>query len=192
MHLRALQWLTRPPVARQSLVQPPPVRRRDAERSLALRSPALRRAAARSLVPPSLALPSPARQSPDNPSGYCRVAGGAGVDPPPAMLLRRVRTMNELEAAEVVVETITRMALEQRPLMARVLPAGDVHIWAHYPDDDARDGERCPAGTTMSMRRENAIPPNTDISIFSCTEPSSKTRRQCLLRLLRARMRRLM
>lgn len=49
--------------------------------------------------------------------------------------------MNELEAAEVVVETITRMALEQRPLMARVLPAGDVHIWAHYPDDDARDGE---------------------------------------------------
>lgn len=47
--------------------------------------------------------------------------------------------MNEHEAAEVVVATITRMAEEGRPLMARVLPAGEVHFWAHYPDDDARD-----------------------------------------------------
>lgn len=47
--------------------------------------------------------------------------------------------MTQRDAAEVVVETITRMALEQRPLMLRVLPAGDVHFWAHYPDDDARD-----------------------------------------------------
>lgn len=47
--------------------------------------------------------------------------------------------MTECDAAEVVIETITRMALEQRPLMLRVLPADDVHFWAHYPDDDARD-----------------------------------------------------
>lgn len=67
------------------------------------------------------------------------MAGGAGVDPPPAMTCLRERAMTERDAAEVVVETITRMALEQRPLMLRVLPAGDVHFWAHYPDDDARD-----------------------------------------------------
>lgn len=47
--------------------------------------------------------------------------------------------MNEHEAAEVVVATITSMAEEGRPLMARVLPADEVHFWAHYPDDDARD-----------------------------------------------------
>lgn len=47
--------------------------------------------------------------------------------------------MTECDAAEVVIETITRMALEQHPLMLRVLPAGDVHFWEHYPDDDARD-----------------------------------------------------
>ncbi|ATE66837.1 DUF6969 family protein [Rhizorhabdus dicambivorans] len=47
--------------------------------------------------------------------------------------------MNEHEAAEVVVATITRMAEEGRPLMARVLPVGEAHFWAHYPDDDARD-----------------------------------------------------
>lgn len=49
--------------------------------------------------------------------------------------------MNQQEAAGVVIETITGMALEQRPLMARVLPASDIHFWAHYPDDDARDSE---------------------------------------------------
>jgi hypothetical protein len=39
-----------------------------------------------------------------------------------------------------VVETITRMAGEGRPLMARVLPDGEQpHFWQHYPDQDARD-----------------------------------------------------
>lgn len=47
--------------------------------------------------------------------------------------------MNESDAAETVIETITQMALEKRPLMLRVLPEGEVHFWAHYPDDDARD-----------------------------------------------------
>lgn len=47
--------------------------------------------------------------------------------------------MNQTEAAATVIETITRMAAEGRPLMARVLPVGDIHFWAHYPDDDARD-----------------------------------------------------
>lgn len=47
--------------------------------------------------------------------------------------------MNEHEAAEVVVATITSMAQDGRPLMARVLSADEVHFWAHYPDDDARD-----------------------------------------------------
>jgi hypothetical protein len=49
--------------------------------------------------------------------------------------------MNEHDAAEVVVETITRMARERRPLMRRVLPEGEVHFWEHYPDDDARDAQ---------------------------------------------------
>lgn len=49
--------------------------------------------------------------------------------------------MNEHDAAEVVVETIMQMARDQRPLMRRVLPEGDVHFWAHYPDDDARDAQ---------------------------------------------------
>lgn len=47
--------------------------------------------------------------------------------------------MTEIEAAGIVIETVTRMAADGRPLMARVLPAGDIHFWAHYPDDDARD-----------------------------------------------------
>lgn len=42
-------------------------------------------------------------------------------------------------AANVVIETITQMASEGRPLMQRVLPETDVHLWEHYPDDDARD-----------------------------------------------------
>lgn len=55
------------------------------------------------------------------------------------MIFTGGKTMNEHEAAEVVIETITCMAQEGRPLMARVLPEGEVHFWAHYPDDDARD-----------------------------------------------------
>lgn len=47
--------------------------------------------------------------------------------------------MTEQEALGVVIEMITRMAAEGRPLMQRVLPQGDIHWWAHYPDDDARD-----------------------------------------------------
>lgn len=47
--------------------------------------------------------------------------------------------MNPIEAAPVVVETITAMAREGRPLMLRVLPGEGAHFWEHYPDDDARD-----------------------------------------------------
>ncbi len=49
--------------------------------------------------------------------------------------------MEAIEAAETVIETITQMATEGRPLMMRVLPEGDVHWWAHYPDKDARDAK---------------------------------------------------
>ncbi len=49
--------------------------------------------------------------------------------------------MTPEEAALTVIETITQMASEQRPLMARVLPAEDVHFWKHYPDKDARDAK---------------------------------------------------
>lgn len=55
------------------------------------------------------------------------------------MIFTGANTMNEHEAAEVVVATITSMAQEGQPLMARVLPVGEVHFWAHYPDNDARD-----------------------------------------------------
>lgn len=47
--------------------------------------------------------------------------------------------MNELQAASVVIETITEMAKEGRPLMQRVLPSEEVLFWEHYPDNDARD-----------------------------------------------------
>lgn len=47
--------------------------------------------------------------------------------------------MEAIQAAHIVIETITRMAAEGSPLMQRVLPATDVHWWEHYPDDDARD-----------------------------------------------------
>lgn len=47
--------------------------------------------------------------------------------------------MTQEDAARVVIETITQMAAEGRPLMQRVLPPGEIHWWAHYPDDDARD-----------------------------------------------------
>ncbi|HAU22012.1 MAG TPA: hypothetical protein DCS24_05350 [Erythrobacter sp.] len=47
--------------------------------------------------------------------------------------------MNTAEAAQVVIETITAMAGEGRPLMQRVLPEEDVHFWKHYPEKDARD-----------------------------------------------------
>lgn len=47
--------------------------------------------------------------------------------------------MNELQAASVVIETITAMAAEGRPMMQRVLPPDEVLFWEHYPDNDARD-----------------------------------------------------
>lgn len=47
--------------------------------------------------------------------------------------------MNEQDAARIVLETISQMAADGRPLMARVLPPGDIHFWDHFPDDDARD-----------------------------------------------------
>lgn len=47
--------------------------------------------------------------------------------------------MNELLAASVVIETITAMAAEGRPMMQRVLPPDEVLFWEHYPDNDARD-----------------------------------------------------
>ena len=47
--------------------------------------------------------------------------------------------MTDLEAARIVIEVITQMATEVRPLMLRVLPEGEVHHWQHYPNNDARD-----------------------------------------------------
>lgn len=47
--------------------------------------------------------------------------------------------LTEPDAAEIVIETITAMVRDGRPLMARVLPETHVHFWEHYPDDDARD-----------------------------------------------------
>lgn len=47
--------------------------------------------------------------------------------------------MDQQQAAMVVIETITAMAQQGRPLMLRVLPAGEVRFWDHYPDNDARD-----------------------------------------------------
>lgn len=49
--------------------------------------------------------------------------------------------MTPIEAAQTVIETITQMAGEQRPLMTRVLPEQDVHFWKHYPPKDARDAK---------------------------------------------------
>lgn len=47
--------------------------------------------------------------------------------------------MDKQQAARIVIETITTMAREGRPLMLRVLPTGPVRFWDHYPDNDARD-----------------------------------------------------
>ncbi len=49
--------------------------------------------------------------------------------------------MTPIEAAQTVIETITQMAGEQRPLMTRVLPSQDVNFWKHYPEKDARDAK---------------------------------------------------
>ena len=47
--------------------------------------------------------------------------------------------MDTRDAAHTVIETITAMAQEQRPLMLRVLPEGESNFWKHYPENDARD-----------------------------------------------------
>lgn len=47
--------------------------------------------------------------------------------------------MDAEHAALTVIETITEMAKQQRPLMMRVLPPDEVRFWDHYPDNDARD-----------------------------------------------------
>ncbi|WP_373486711.1 hypothetical protein [Blastomonas sp.] len=47
--------------------------------------------------------------------------------------------MDQQQAALTVIETITAMARENVPMMARVVPSDKVLFWQHYPDDDARD-----------------------------------------------------
>ena len=47
--------------------------------------------------------------------------------------------MDKIAAAQTVVETITQMAQEQRPLMLRVVPEDGAVFWQHYPKSDARD-----------------------------------------------------
>lgn len=47
--------------------------------------------------------------------------------------------MDQISAATTVIETISLMAAEKRPLMLRVLPEKDVRFWNHYPPKDARD-----------------------------------------------------
>ena len=47
--------------------------------------------------------------------------------------------MTPVEAAHTVIETITQMAREQRPLMLRVVPEDGTTFWTHYPVRDARD-----------------------------------------------------
>lgn len=49
--------------------------------------------------------------------------------------------MNQVEAAKTVIETITQMAQEQRPLMLRVVPEEGAKFWKHYPEKDARDAK---------------------------------------------------
>lgn len=47
--------------------------------------------------------------------------------------------MTPEHAALVVIETITQMAAEQKPLMLRVVPEKGATFWTHYPKGDARD-----------------------------------------------------
>ena len=47
--------------------------------------------------------------------------------------------MTPVEAAHTVIETITKMVQEQRPLMLRVVPEEGTTFWTHYPKGDARD-----------------------------------------------------
>lgn len=47
--------------------------------------------------------------------------------------------MTAVDAAHTVIETITQMAQEQKPLMLRVVPKDGATFWTHYPKNDARD-----------------------------------------------------
>lgn len=47
--------------------------------------------------------------------------------------------MTPIDAARTVIETITAMASEQKPLMLRVVPEEGAKFWQHYPKGDARD-----------------------------------------------------
>ncbi|MEL7197524.1 MAG: hypothetical protein AAGL10_04335 [Pseudomonadota bacterium] len=47
--------------------------------------------------------------------------------------------MTPEKAAHTVIETITQMAQEQKPLMLRVVPEDGATFWTHYPKGDARD-----------------------------------------------------
>jgi hypothetical protein len=47
--------------------------------------------------------------------------------------------MTPKDAALTVIETITTMAQEQKPLMLRVIPEEGATFWTHYPKRDARD-----------------------------------------------------
>ena len=46
--------------------------------------------------------------------------------------------MTPENAALIVIETITAMAAEQKPLMLRVIPEDGATFWTHYPKGDAR------------------------------------------------------
>ncbi|MEM1196511.1 MAG: hypothetical protein AAGH57_10445 [Pseudomonadota bacterium] len=46
--------------------------------------------------------------------------------------------MTPEQAALTVIETITAMAQEQKPLMLRVIPEEGATFWTHYPKGDAR------------------------------------------------------
>ncbi|MEM6859055.1 MAG: hypothetical protein AAF559_14415 [Pseudomonadota bacterium] len=46
--------------------------------------------------------------------------------------------MTQEDAALTVIETITTMAAEQKPLMLRVVPEEGATFWTHYPKGDAR------------------------------------------------------
>lgn len=50
-----------------------------------------------------------------------------------------IEAPNQLDAARIVIETITHMAREQRPPMLRVVPQEGARYWKHYPEKDARD-----------------------------------------------------
>lgn len=52
---------------------------------------------------------------------------------------REISALEPKEAAEIVVETIMKMAEEAKPLMTRILPEDDIKFWEHYPDNDAID-----------------------------------------------------